>query len=335
MPASFESGFFVGEPAWHRLGRTLPEGTRLSVEEGIAAAGLDWRGDLLPLEISGPPGRPTVRPNDWSQDSMAGQRVPAFATVRQQDETILGVVGTRYNVLQNVDAFRFFQPFLDAGEATLHTAGSLHDGKRVWVLAKLNRESIEVADNDHVDKFLLLSNSHDGSTAVKVGFCPIRVVCANTLAMAHKVGQLLSLRHTDSLQTTLNEVRGIINTANERFEATAQQYRLLASRGINNDELRDYVKQVVLDIAPGSEDKLSAKKDNKLSGVLDRYYHPIGESVVGTRNTWWKAYNAVTEYLSYESGRNESNRLKSLWYGQGQKRNRDALRVAVELSQAV
>jgi len=196
MAHQFESGFFVGQPAWHNLGVTLPEGTRLSVEEGIAAAGLDWEVTLEPLQIA------YSQRSETEYIGMEGKRVPAFATCRQDYKEVLGVVGTRYNVLQNIEAFRFFQPFLDANEASLHTAGSLHDGKRVWVLAKLNRESIEVADNDHVDKFLLLSNSHDGSTAVKVGFCPIRVVCANTLAMAHSVGQLLSLRHTFSLQST-------------------------------------------------------------------------------------------------------------------------------------
>jgi len=329
MAHQFESGFFVGQPAWHNLGVTLPEGTRLSVEEGIAAAGLDWEVTLEPLQIA------YSQRSETEYIGMEGKRVPAFATCRQDKKEVLGVVGTRYNVLQNIEAFRFFQPFLDANEASLHTAGSLHDGKRVWVLAKLNRESIEVADNDHVDKFLLLSNSHDGSTAVKVGFCPIRVVCANTLAMAHSVGQLLSLRHTFSLQSTLNEVQGVINTANQQFEATAEQYRQLATRAINSDQLRKYVKNVVLDIPLDDDRELSVRKDNLLNGVLDRYYHPIGEGVVSSRNTWWKAYNSVTEYLSYEAGRNENNRLKSLWYGQGQKLNSDALKAAVRLSQAV
>ena len=104
MPAYFESGFLVGKPAWHGLGKVLPEDTQLSVEEGLIAAGLDWQVDLLPLEISG----------DEEDNAMAGTSVPAMATVRSQDESVLGVVGMRYNVLQNIEAFRWFQPFLDA-----------------------------------------------------------------------------------------------------------------------------------------------------------------------------------------------------------------------------
>ena len=326
MPAYFESGFLVGQPAWHGLGKVLPEDTQLSVEEGLIAAGLDWQVDLLPLEISG----------DEEDNAMAGTSVPAMATVRSQDESVLGVVGMRYNVLQNIEAFRWFQPFLDANEASLHTAGSLHGGKRIWVLAKLNRQSIEVAEGDTIEKFLLLSNSHDGSASVRVGFCPIRVVCANTLSMGHKVGQLLRLRHTASLQATLTEVRDIVSTANEQFEATAEQYRALANRDIAPADLGRYVRQVVLDVpADIGYDLLSTRKANILQDVIDRYRSPIRGQYVSNRPTWWRAYNAVTEYYSYSAGRSDSGRLKSLWYGDNQKRSEKALNLAMELSQAV
>jgi hypothetical protein len=82
--------------------------------------------------------------------------------------------------LQNKDAFAWFQPFLDAREAALHTAGSLRQGSRIWVLAKLNRDPLVIAEGDEVEKFLLLSHGHDGSLAVRCGFTPVRVVCANT-----------------------------------------------------------------------------------------------------------------------------------------------------------
>ena len=332
MPAYFETGFMVGRPAWHGLGKVLPADTHLSVEEGLAAAGLDWQVDLLPLEIK----TRVCSPKEPQQWPMAGMTVPAMATVRQQDKSVLGVVGMRYNVLQNIEAFRWFQPFLDANEATLHTAGSLYGGKRIWVLAKLNRKSIEVVEGDNVDKFLLLSNSHDGTSCVRVGFCPIRVVCANTLAMGHKVGQLLRLRHTSSMKASLDDVRDIVNTANQQFEATAQQYRALAHSAISPEDLRSYVRQVVLDV-PGDTpyDKLGARKAATLQDVIDRYHAPLGDRYVSTRPTWWRAYNAVTEYYSYAAGRNENTRLKSLWYGDNQKRSEKALTTAVTLSQAI
>ena len=331
MAHQFESGFFVGKTAWHGLGTTLPADTSLSVSEGLAAAGLNWRVGILPLDVSldlDPPDLPT-----GEFHPLAGERTDARVTYRESDNTILGVVGKRYEPLQNIEAFEWFQPFLDSEEASLHTAGSLHDGKRVWVLAKLNRRAIEVTDGDLVEKYLLLSNSHDGSTCVRVGFCPIRVVCANTLSMAHQAGQLLRLRHTASLKATLDDVRDIVNTANASFEATAQQYQLLATRAIERSDVTKYVKQVVLEIDPETSwNDLTTRKQNILTDVLSRYEQPVGGQYVELKPTWWRAYNAVTEHLSYSSGRNQNSRLQNLWYGTGHKRSQQALSTALRLS---
>jgi phage/plasmid-like protein (TIGR03299 family) len=156
---------------------------------------------------------------------------------------VLGVVGPRYAVLQNDDAFAWFEPFLDAREAALHTAGSLRNGSRIWVLAKLNREPLVVAQGDEVEKYLLLSHSHDGSLAVRIGFTPVRVVCANTLAMAHgaDASKLLRVKHTRDVHENLANIRVIINLANAEFQATAEQYRLLARKSINQEDLERYV----------------------------------------------------------------------------------------------
>ena len=123
---------------------------------------------------------------------------------------MLGVVGPRYTILQNQDAFKWFQPFLEAKEAALHTAGSLRGGSRIWVLAKLNREPLVIAQGDEVEKYLLLSHSHDGSLAVRVGFTPIRVVCQNTLSMAHNAdaSKLIRFKHTKDIHENLAEHPG-------------------------------------------------------------------------------------------------------------------------------
>src|SRR5262249_10534005 len=143
-----ETMAYVGRRPWHGLG--VPLENPPTIAEGIRAAGLAWEVSLQPLVTAG-----------------GGRPVPAYATIRQSDGAILGGVGPQYQPLQNADAFQFFQPFLDAGQASLHTAGSLAGGKRVWVLVKLNRDPLTVAPGDEVEKYLLLSNSHDGTLAVR------------------------------------------------------------------------------------------------------------------------------------------------------------------------
>ena len=156
MAHEIEKMAFFGETPWHGLGTPLAPDDVYDWQRTCVKAGLAWDVELTPLVTADTNATVTHR-----------------AVRRSSDGKILGVVGPRFCALQNRDAFRWFQPFLDAKEAALHTAGSLCEGSRVWVLAKLNRDPLVIAPGDEVEKFLLLSHGHDGSLAVRVGFTPI------------------------------------------------------------------------------------------------------------------------------------------------------------------
>lgn len=316
MPAAVESMMFVGETPWHGLGNRLDDNP--TVKDAIVNAGLDWEVGLKDL---------------FTED---GVGVPARATYRESDGSILGVVGPRYTPLQNQDAFDWFQPFLDAGECSLHTAGSLHTGQKVWVLAQLNRDNSVIVKDDIVSKFILLSNSHDGTTAIRVGYTPIRVVCANTLAMAHSKGagsQLIRVRHTRSSQKNLEAVRDIMDNINVQFEATAEQFRFLAGKQFNQKDIRNYVK-IMLDIKETADSDIKTRTRNIMDEILATIEGPK-QSMTGVRGTWWAAYNGYNEYLNYTKGRNADNRMDSLWFGTGANDNSKALATAMEFANAV
>jgi len=315
MSAMVEKMMFVGATPWHGEGTQLDENP--SISEAITAAGLDWEVGLKDLVTTD------------------GQPVPARATYRKTDNSVLGVVGPRYQPLQNQDAFDWFQPFLDAGECQLHTAGSLCMGQKVWVLAQLNRENSEIVSGDEVSKFILLSNSHDGTTAIRVGYTPIRVVCVNTLSMAHKNSdsKLLRIRHTRSSKNNLENVRDIMDNINAQFEATAEQFRFLASRNFNQADIRQYVK-VMLDIKNVQDEDIKTRTRNIMDEILALVEGPK-QSATNVRGTWWAAYNGYNEYLNYTKGRTVSNRLDSLWFGQNGNDNNRALQTAMEFANAV
>jgi phage/plasmid-like protein (TIGR03299 family) len=315
MPANVETMFYTGATPWHGLGEKLEEAPTIS--EAIEASGLNWEvgtKDLVTVD---------------------GESVPARATYRKSDGSILGVVGPRYVPLQNKDAFEWFQPFVDAGECSLHTGGSLSDGQKVWVLAQLNRDPSEIVSGDEVQKFILLSNSHDGTTAIRVGYTPIRVVCVNTLAFAHshKESNLLRIRHTRSSKTALDNVRDIMDNINAQFEATAEQYRFLASRDFNQRDVQRYVK-VLLGVDKKAPEDIKTRTQNILTEILATIEGPK-QSMPGVRGTWWAAYNGFNEYLNYTKGRNTNNRLESLWFGQNGTDNNKALQLATEFANAV
>jgi phage/plasmid-like protein (TIGR03299 family) len=314
MSHAVENMAYAQETPWHGLGVTLEEGDLYDWPRTCTKAGLDWGVELAPLQTT---------------DTQAA--VEHKAVRRVTDGRMLAVVGPRFTPLQNRDAFAWFQPFLDAGEASLHTAGSLYQGRRIWVLAKVGRAPLEIVPGDDVERFLLLSNGHDGGHAVRVGFTPTRVVCANTLAAAvgDKASRLIRVAHVSSVRAHLDNVREVMNLANQRFEAAAEQYRRLARRGVNAADLRRYVERAV-------QPKDGQEMTDRLKAVIDRVVglaeEGRGNALPSVRGTLWAAYNGVAEWLAYCRGRTQQTRLASLWFGEAVELNRHALETALEMA---
>jgi phage/plasmid-like protein (TIGR03299 family) len=314
MAHEIESMAYFGELPWHRLGTALEEADLYDWPSASRKAGLDWTVEMVPLVTA---------------DTQA--QVDHRAVRRTSDGRVLGVVGPRYAPLQNRDAFAWFQPFLDAREAALHTAGALRQGSRIWVLAKLNRDRLVIAEGDTVEKFILLSHGHDGSLAVRCGFTPVRVVCANTLAMAHgsDASKLIRVKHTKEILMNLANIREVMDLANAEFEATAEQYRRLARKSINQADLRKYVRRVLKvenGEQPGTRLQNIAEEIARLAEV------GRGNNLPSIRGTYWSAYNGVSEWLTYSRGRSDDNRLNSLWFGDSALTNRHALDVALDMA---
>jgi phage/plasmid-like protein (TIGR03299 family) len=305
---------YFGQLPWHGLGTVLAEDDLYDWPSASAKAGLDWEAELVPLLTAD-----------------TGAKVEHRAVRRKSDGRVLGIVGPRYAVLQNQDAFGWFEPFLEAKEAALHTAGSLRNGSRIWVLAKLNREPLVVAAGDEVEKCLLLSHSHDGSLAVRVGFTPVRVVCANTLAMAHgaDASKLLRVKHTKDVHESLANIREVINLANAEFQATAEQYRLLARKSINQADLHRYVQKV---LKVEDDREAGTRLKNIMDEIVGLAEAGRGNDLPSVRGTCWTAYNGFSEWLSYSRGRTQENRLNSLWFGDSANLNRQALEVALSMT---
>jgi phage/plasmid-like protein (TIGR03299 family) len=171
------SMFYVDEVPWHGLGTKL-EGPA-TAQEAISAAKLDWPVIKIPLYAGGDGERKHRVPDRFAI-------VPAHRWGRE-DCPAFGIVGNDYTPLQNHEAFDFFDSIVGEKAAIYHTAGALGDGERIWILARLPTD-IHVA-GDAVNKYLLLSNTHDGNNSVQAKFTPIRVVCENTLTMAWDAAQ--------------------------------------------------------------------------------------------------------------------------------------------------
>jgi phage/plasmid-like protein (TIGR03299 family) len=307
-----DTGFFVGQKPWHSFGTVIQEAP--TVEDGIRLAGLDW--DVITEPLVG---------------KVTGLEVDNKAILRTDNFNILGVVGSQYTPLQNIEAFNWFNPFIESGFVELETAGCLFGGKKLFILAKIKMDEFEIQDNDPVESYILLSNSHDGTTAVRVGYTPIRVVCNNTLKLAteNKQSQLIRVRHTYQVQNNLTTIGETMDIVNKQFITTAEQYKWLANRDIVKSDLEKYVKQVFS--TKSLESLLEDEEvDNKGTKILAYVENRMD---IEDKHNWWTAYNSVQHYMQHGSERATlENSYGRLWFGNNDTKNKKALELALQLA---
>lgn len=307
MAHEFESGFLVKEAAWHKLGTVIEEAP--TVEEGIKLAGLDWRVNMEDLFLAD------------------GRVTKQRAVIRETDKSILGYGGENWTPLQNTEAFSFFNDFLATGDVQLETAGSLRQGQRVWVLAKIKSAVGEVVKGDPIQRYFMLSNAHTRGIAVSVGFTDIRVVCKNTLAIAEEGGnsKLIKISHSKLVHQNLEEIKSIINFSTQGFQADLQKMESLVRRGINQKDVEKFVETIFFD--PRTLD--SKRSQNKLgfitSKITELIESGLGSDIKGVQGNRYGLYQATTEYLTHYDGKDYEQRLDKLWNGANKGKNEKAL----------
>lgn len=305
------SMFYVGEVPWHKLGTQLEKPA--TAQEAIEAAGLDFRVQLKPVKTVINRHRKVV-PN-------------TFATVRTDTSEVLGVVGSRYQPIQNRDAFAFFDGIVDQDEAIYHTAGVLGKGERIWILAKLP-SYIRVGKNDIVNKFLLLTNSHDGSMVVRAKLTPVRVVCSNTLSIALAGNeQEVRVRHTANAVHKLEQAHKLLGLTNHLYQQLDSVFNRMSLRKLSEKQLMEYVKALV----PANPNaKFQTRNENMRQAILE--LHELGQGAEMSRGSLWGAYNAVTEFSDHVQHSRDTNRqLTSIWFGGGEKLKLRAFELAQKM----
>lgn len=317
MSAEFESGMFVGDPAWHGLGNVLDSAPKTSME-AMHLAGLDWIVQKQRMFLAN------------------GDEIPdAYAMVRNIDNAVLGTVGNRYTPLQNSEAFDFFDPLIEDGLAQYETAGSLMGGKRVWVLAKLTGD-IEVGKNDVINKYVLLSNSHDGTSNVTGKTTPIRVVCQNTLSAALRlkgsVKDEVKIRHTKSVTDKVKEAAKLLETVNKAYDSLYKVWQKMVEVKMPPEDVSAYFQTVFPD--PENVDRPYKTQKIRTEVHLLQADSSLGGTLDSAMGTLWGAYNAVTAYADHvRSKRKDSTdekHLENVWFGQRAKVKDAAMDAALE-----
>lgn len=272
MSANVETMFSVREKPWHGLGQIVNDAP--TVADAIKMAGLDWTVSQIPIMHAG-------------KDS--GYKM----NVRSTDELVLGVTGSRYQPVQNLDAFDFVDVLLGEG-VTFETAGSLSSGKRVWLLAKMPQTTIL---GDKVDPFMVLTNNHDNNGSLKAAMTPTRVVCQNTLALAlRNASRTWTARHTGSINGKMAEARRTFQLANVYMESIEQEAEKLALIKMAPKDFRGFSELLF----PITSDMGARKEEAQLElrGELESAY--VEDDLANIKSTAWGVINAVADMVSHK-----------------------------------
>ena len=276
MSAEVESMMFVGrERPWHGLGTMVEEAP--DSREALIAAGLDW--DVVQRPV-------------FTQD---GVKVPGyFANVRQQDGNILGVVTSRYKVVQNRDAFAFTDELLGEG-VRYETAGSLMGGRKTWILAKLPTRYI--IQGEQILPYLVFSNTHDGSGAIKIAMTPIRVVCNNTLNLAlNTADRCWSIHHTGDIAAKLEDARETLFMAEDYMNELGKGFEDLSRKRLTDVAVEEYIQELL----PVADDASETTEKNILrlrKDMAARYYD--APDLQGLRKNGYRFINAVSDFATH------------------------------------
>ena len=286
MAANVETMFYTREKPWHGLETMVAEAP--NSKDALRLAGLNWKVLQEPVYTE-------------NKELIQGYK----ANVRDTDRKVLGVVTDRYKVIQNEEAFAFTDTLLGKG-VRYETAGSLQEGRRVWMLARLPREFI--IGGERISPYMVFSNTHDGSGAVKTALTPIRVVCNNTLNLALRTAKRSwSMIHTGDISGKIEEAKNTLLLADEYMTALGQEFENLRKIKLSERQVQDYIKILL----PMEENYslLQKRGVEKLRADMKmRYFDAPDLKDVG--NNGYRFVNAVSDFATHSTPRRKTANYK-------------------------
>ena len=297
---------WAGAKPWHGLGQQVEHGA--SIDQWRQAAGLEW--SIL---------RRPVRYGSSEDESGGMLKLDGHdVLVRSDNLKGLSVVTKKYRVVQPDSVLGFFRNLTQTAGFQIETAGSLREGRTIWVLANTGLKE-DIVPGDHVKGYLLLATSYDGQLATTATYTSTRVVCNNTLRLAlHRdVESHVRIRHDAAFDPDVVKSQlGIL--AGESWSIFVDRMKSLANTPMGSTEAGIVLAGVLAKqqsdqvVTPVNESK-GYKKIMELFNGSGR-----GSQIAGVRNTAWGLVNAVTQYVDFErQARNNETRLNSAWFGPG------------------
>ncbi|MEZ7499791.1 DUF932 domain-containing protein [Flavobacterium sp. Arc3] len=315
------SFFSVQQKAWHGLGQIVTDYPTSA--QAIKHAGLDYEVIKSPLYTKA---SNIIDPTDNLEIGNNEVNVPNyFATIRTDNNAVLGVVGKDYHIVQNREAFSFFDAIVGGTDGILYeTAGALGNGERIFITAKLP-DYIRVGNGDDVtEKYIFLTTSHDGSGSITAAFTPVRIVCQNTLnASLRNMSNVVRIRHTSGAKQRLDNAHKLMGLANEFSNQLKDIFNNWAKVKVQDHEVKKMIqfalcpnKETLQHLKAGNEDEISTVFKNTVEDAFAYAMTSDSQQMNTTKGTLFGAYNAVTGYYqNVRSYKDSEAKLQSIILG--------------------
>ena len=313
MAHNVETMAYAGAVPWHGLGKEVP--SDLSPAQMLDAAQLNWSVEKVPAFAN-------IDGNTTS--------VGVSALVRSSDSSILDVVPSDWNPIQNSDAFDFFHEYCQNGDMEMHTAGSLKNGQIVWALAKV-KDSFELFKGDQVDSYLLFTNPHRFGQCIDIRFTPIRVVCNNTLTLSLNQAAERVVKKNHRTVFDPSRAKEELGIATDKLAKYKEMAAFLGSKRYTEDKVKDYFRGVFPSTVKSEDEKIENMSRSAKAAMAALETQPGTQYAPGS---WWQAFNAVTFLTDHVIGRSADTRLQSAWFGTNKNVKIKALESAVEFAEA-
>lgn len=237
-------------------------------------------------------------------------------------------VGKGFTPITNTEIADYMDALMNAG-AAVDTAGSLFNGARVWMSAYLP-EVIDV-EGDAVAQFMLLTTAHDGTAALELMLTPTRVVCWNTLSMARRSEQKITVPHRKNAAARLSQANEIIERAAKSFGSVADILRRLALCSLTDKQISNLTEKLIV-----GERTDAVGKRNK---IIDLYHGAqIGSDSGAVKGTAYGWLSAVTEWIETDkptrkakegdARSDDERRMNSVIWGSGARLRDKAMSLA-------
>ena len=290
---------YSGETPWHGIGARLEAGS--TPQQFLEAAKLEWTIDKHPMHVQ--IGDKTIEVPD------------KFALLRSTDNKLFGVASSAWTPFQNADALEFMRRYCEAGGATMETAGGLRDGRIVWGLARLNH-NFEVRPGDRVNGYLLITTPHVVGMSTTVRTTTVRVVCANTMAMANG-SSTVEYRQNHRSAFDIDKAKKAVEQAHENLLLAEKRAKTIDKLKIN---LEDAVKKVLVPVfdADLADDLDFMHQPLDVDALPKRFQHIIDslQTAPGAiEGTGWGVLNGVTHWADHVAGHKADTRLFRSWVG--------------------